>query len=130
MSCFAKTLGHEWAKASLHPRIDDLLNRQNYLLRITSLRTVASLSKVYPPDVAHQCFTPMVATTAADPVANVRLNTCKCIEVMLRSAAAASTAASSAMTERLVKIAQELRLDADRDVAHWAQALEPATQAA
>lgn len=121
-----EVFGVDWAQQHIVPKILALSSHQNYLHRMTTLFAITvrlfcivytfsqALAPVVGADVISNTFSPLVLKMAQDPVANVRFNVAKTLEVLIPYLDAASV--SGRIRPVLAKLAEDL----DRDVRYFA----------
>lgn len=110
----ARMFGNDWTHRRLIPKVVELSQRPNYLLRVTVLQVLAALIPVVgcSPDVLNL----LVDSLARDSVPNVRLNVAKTLSQIARY-----VQPPSLVQQRVKPALERLRQDADGDVHYFAE---------
>jgi len=74
--------GHQWLTRYMLPTLLALQTDANYLHRLTPLFGIAALGGSVPVDTIRRQFMPVLLTLSKDPVANVRMNVSKSIQII------------------------------------------------
>merc|ERR1711920_683626 len=111
-----EVLGSAWSEVNIIPQLQNLLGHKNYLYRISIMLCTGTLAEAVSALFMEKNLVPMVLKMASDPVPNVRFNSAKTIQVMLKAPASRTVAQAT-----LVPCLQRLVADEDPDVKFFAQ---------
>jgi len=111
-----EVLGSPWCEANIVPLLQSLLTHKNYLYRISVMLCTGTMAEVVSALFMEKNLVPMVLKLAGDPIPNVRFNSAKTIQVMMKAPAARTVAQTT-----LVPCLQRLVGDEDPDVKFFAQ---------
>lgn len=111
-----EVLGPAWSEVNIIPQLQSLMAHKNYLYRISVMLCAGNLAEAGTTQFIEKNLVPMIMKMANDPVPNVRFNSAKTIQVMLK-APAARTVTQTTLTPCL----QRLVTDDDPDVKFFAQ---------
>jgi len=111
-----EVLGSQWCEANIVPLLQTLLTHKNYLYRISVMLCTGTMAEVVSALFMEKSLVPMVLKMANDPIPNVRFNSAKTIQAMLKAPAARTVAQTT-----LVPCLQRMVEDEDPDVKFFAQ---------
>ena len=109
----------EWIDSNIIPLLLPLAKHRNYLRRMTLLSALSSTCSTVSFSALRAQYLPMLEHMATDPIANVRLNVAKTIQVMVPVMVAATTHKSNVretLNNVIIPILQQMQRDADVDV--------------
>lgn len=108
------SFGIEWSSLHIVPKVLQLCDHSNYLLRVTALSTLKALAPSLGQDVVGEKCLPRLIELSRDPVPNVRFNVAKAFTGVIP--VINPTLAEQAVQPCLVL----LRQDTDSDVRYYA----------
>ncbi|KAH9259782.1 hypothetical protein BASA81_002204 [Batrachochytrium salamandrivorans] len=113
-----KVFGTEWTLKKIVPSVQALKLTNNYLYRLTAVRSMEVLMQAVDAEVTNRVLIPFILSLANDPVPNVRFGVCKALK---RTKLAKDHA-------EVKECLQRLTVDKDKDVVFFAKrALEVVT---
>eukprot|EP00755_Sulcionema_specki_P015661 Sspe_Gene.60019::Locus_33023_Transcript_1_1_Confidence_1.000_Length_1848::g.60019::m.60019/K03456/PPP2R1; serine/threonine-protein phosphatase 2A regulatory subunit A len=75
--------GEEWVRGRLIPKLNQLVNKDNYMHRVALLNFLGEASLKLSPHIVHVSFLPILQAMSKDRVPNVRFNVAKAVEKAL-----------------------------------------------
>lgn len=113
-----EVFGSEWATGTVVPQIANMAADSNYLHRMTTLFSIATIAPALDPKLLDEKVLPIVLSLADDTIPNIRFNVAKTLEALVPLLKQSADTADD-IDNKITPVLNKLGDDTDSDVRYF-----------